>query len=71
MYKAFAKRWGAIEPLVRSSRLVSMGFIDSAEFTRAAELVRFGAAHQFVAFLSCLAFEYWLRTVTGDEGDLR
>jgi len=71
MYKAFAKRWGVIEPLVRSSRLVSMGFIDRAEFTRAAELARFGAAHQFVAFLSCLAFEYWLRTVTGQEEDIR
>jgi len=63
MYKAFAKRWAAIEPVVSSSLLVSMGFVDATEFKRAAELVRFGAAYKFPSFLSCLAFEYWLRAV--------
>jgi asparagine synthetase B (glutamine-hydrolysing) len=68
MYKAFAKRWASIEPVVRSSLLVSMGFLDRTEFTRAAEMVRFGMSQKFGAFASCLAFEYWLRAVTGEEG---
>ena len=65
-YKAYAKRWPAIEPLVRSSLLVSMGYLDRAEFTREAELVRFGMSQKFGAFTSCLAFEVWLRAVTGE-----
>jgi asparagine synthetase B (glutamine-hydrolysing) len=32
MYKAYARRWATIEPVVRSSLLVSMGFLDRAEF---------------------------------------
>jgi asparagine synthase (glutamine-hydrolysing) len=72
IYKAFAKRWAAIEPMVRSPLLVEMGFLDREQFFRAAELVRFGAAQKFVSFLSCLAFEHWLRTVTGfEEGRFR
>ncbi|MGH9379706.1 MAG: asparagine synthetase B family protein [Thermoanaerobaculia bacterium] len=62
-YKAYAARWSAIEPVVSSSLLVEMGYLDRAEFTKAAELVRFGAATRFGAFTSCLAFEYWLRTL--------
>jgi asparagine synthase (glutamine-hydrolysing) len=66
LYKAFAKRWASIEPVVRSSRLAAMGFIDSRELARAAELVRFGSAQRFVGFLGVLAFEHWLQTVTGE-----
>jgi hypothetical protein len=58
-------RWSVIAPVVESSLLVSMGFLDRAGFRRAAELARFGAAEKFVPFLSCLAFEYWLRSVAG------
>jgi asparagine synthase (glutamine-hydrolysing) len=65
-YKAFAKRWSVIEPLVRSSLLVSMGILDRAQFHHAAQLVRFGAAESFADFLSCLSFEVWLRSVTGE-----
>jgi len=65
MYKAYARRWAWIEPVVRSSLLVSMGFLDRAEFTRAAELVSFGMSRGYGAFLSCLALELWLRAVTG------
>lgn len=65
MYKAFAKRWASIEPVVRSSWLVSMGYLDGAEFSRAAEQARFGAISSWVSFKSCLAFEYWLRAITG------
>ena len=67
MYKAFARRWHAIEPVVSSSLLVSLGLLDGVEFRRAAELARFGAVEKFVGFLSCLAFEYWLRAVVGGE----
>lgn len=67
MYKAYARRWARIEPVVRSSLLVSMGFLDRAEFTRAAELVSFGMSRGYGAFLSCLALELWLRAVTGWE----
>jgi asparagine synthase (glutamine-hydrolysing) len=66
VYKAFASRWGAIEPVVRSSLLAELGLVDGAVLRRTAELVRFGSAHMFGAFLSCLAFEYWLRAVTGE-----
>jgi asparagine synthase (glutamine-hydrolysing) len=65
-YKAYAKRWAAIEPVVRSSRLVEMGYLDGAEFRREAELVRFGMSQKFGSFTSCLAFEVWLRAVTGE-----
>jgi asparagine synthase (glutamine-hydrolysing) len=65
-YKAFAKRWSLIEPVVRSSRLVSMGILDGARLHQAAQLVRFGAAESFADFLSCLSFEVWLRSVTGE-----
>jgi asparagine synthase (glutamine-hydrolysing) len=64
-YKAYAARWEAIEPVVRSSLLVSAGFLDGAELFREAELVRFGSSQRFGAFTSCLAFEFWLRAVTG------
>lgn len=67
MYKSFARRWHAIEPVVASSLLVSMGLLDGAELRRAAELARFGAVDKFVGFLSCLAFEYWLRALAGGE----
>jgi asparagine synthase (glutamine-hydrolysing) len=67
LYKTFARRWDAIAPVVESSLLVSMGMIDRGELRRAAELARFGAVDKFVAFLSCLAFEHWLRAVTGGE----
>ncbi len=66
-YKAYAKRWAAIEPIVRKSVMASMGFLDAAELSRAAELVRFGSSSKFGAFTSCLAFEFWLRAVTGVE----
>lgn len=66
-YKAYARRWPLIEPVVRSSRLVALGYVDAAELARAAELVRFGASQKFGAFTTCLAFEYWLRAVTGDD----
>ncbi len=67
IYKAFARRWGIIEPIVRSPLLAELGFLDGKQLYRAAELARFGAAQKFVSFLSCLAFEHWLRTVTGFE----
>jgi len=44
-----------------------MGYLDRAEFTREAELVRFGMSQKFGAFTSCLAFEVWLRAVTGES----
>ncbi len=69
-YKAFAKRWHVIEPIVRSSLLVSLGILDGARFHQAAELVRFGAAESFADFLSCLSFEIWLRSVTGEAESL-
>jgi asparagine synthase (glutamine-hydrolysing) len=59
-------RAGLIEPVVRSSRLVSMGILDGARLHQAAQLVRFGAAESFADFLSCLSFEVWLRSVTGE-----
>jgi asparagine synthase (glutamine-hydrolysing) len=65
MYKTFAKRWPEIEPVIASSLLVSLGYIDGAEFHRTAEQVCFGATERFADFLTCLAFEYWLRTTTG------
>lgn len=68
-YKAYAKRWASIEPVVRSSLLVSMGFVDAAELRRAAELARFGASPGFAAFLTCLSFEYWLRSILGHEAE--
>ena len=71
MYKAFAKRWGLIEPVVRSSLLVSMGYLDGAQLSRAAELARFGSISSWANFLNCLAFEFWLRATTGagEESD--
>jgi asparagine synthase (glutamine-hydrolysing) len=67
MYKAFAKRWASIEPVIRSSFLVSMGFLDGPELSRTAELARFGSISSWANFLHCLAFEYWLRAATGAE----
>lgn len=66
-YKAYAKRWPAIEPVVRSSLLASMGFLDGAQLAREAELVRFGTSQKFGSFTTCLGFEFWLRAVTGVE----
>jgi asparagine synthase (glutamine-hydrolysing) len=65
LYKSLARRWGEIAPVVESSLLAAMGFVDQAGFRRAAELARFGATERFTGFLSCLAFEYWLRAVAG------
>ena len=70
-YKAYAARWSSIEPVVRSSLLVELGYLDREEFYRAAELVRFGAATKYGAFTSCLAFEYWLRSVLGHSDRAR
>jgi asparagine synthase (glutamine-hydrolysing) len=66
-YKAYAKRWDMIAPVVRSSLLASLGFLDGAEFNREAEMVRFGSSNRFGAFTSALAFEFWLRAVTGSR----
>jgi len=66
MYKAFARRWPAIEPVVASSLLVELGYVDRKELHAAADMVRFGTSKRFVNFLTCLAFEVWLRTVTGE-----
>lgn len=66
MYKTFARRWPEIEPVIASSLLVSLGFLDRAELDRTAEQVRFGATERFANFLTCLAFEYWLRAATGE-----
>lgn len=65
-YKAFARRWDEIRPVVESSLLVELGYLDREAFTRTAEMVRFGSAKRFSAFSGCLAFEYWLRAVLGE-----
>lgn len=36
-YKAYSRRWASIEPVVRSSVLVAMGYLDGSEFERSAE----------------------------------
>lgn len=66
-YKAFARRWPQIEPVVRAPLLASLGYVDAAEFYRAAEMIRFGASPKFGAFTTCLGLEYWLRAMTGVE----
>lgn len=66
-YKAYARRWPRIEPVVRSSLLASLGFVDQDEFYRAAEMIRFGASSKFGAFTTCLGLEYWLRTAVGED----
>lgn len=60
-FKAFARRWGAIEPLLRSPVLASLGVVDAEAFLEAGRRLRMGASENFVAFTSCLALEYWLR----------
>ena len=54
------------EPVVASSLLVELGYVDRKELHAAADMVRFGTSKRFVNFLTCLAFEVWLRTVTGE-----
>ena len=64
--KAFARRWGVIEPLLRTSPLVRAGILDAAALRHAAELIRFGAAPRFVDLFRCLACDIWLRHVMAD-----
>ncbi|HVT14743.1 MAG TPA: asparagine synthase-related protein [Thermoanaerobaculia bacterium] len=66
-YKAFARRWHEIAPVVDSSLLVAMGYVDGRAFRHAAEQVRLGASESFGAFTTTLAFEYWLRAAFAGE----
>lgn len=66
-YKAYARRWAQIEPVVRSPVLASLGLVDQEKFYRAAEMIRFGASPKFGAFTTCLGLEYWLRATVGED----
>jgi len=68
VYKAIAREWYNIEPLLKSSLVSEMGFVDGARFRRSVEQARLGHAQDLPAVLSTLALETWLRHHLGMNG---
>lgn len=66
-FKTLARKWGVIEPLLKSSLLVEMGIFDGREWQKAMQLARHGHAENFAELTSSLALEIWLRCLLKHE----
>lgn len=64
-FRAFARRWAALQGIGQTSILADLGIFDAREWERALLLARHGYSENFVALTSCIAFEYWLRARMG------
>ncbi|MEK6320953.1 MAG: asparagine synthase-related protein [Acidobacteriota bacterium] len=61
IYLGMNREWSRIEPLLKSSRLASLGYIDSREFRHAVESTRIGYPDNIHLMLAALSLEIWIR----------
>lgn len=62
-FKTLVRSRRFLDDLASSSYLVELGVFDRDEWLHALRLARQGHCDNFVALTSCMAFEYWLRSV--------